>query len=279
MSARFNTILIPVDFSVNTEIAIAKTLELIDDAAATIHLLHVRPRGLFHTVWQYITDHSTETSERVQNKLNELQARIRKMRPDIQVLYCVAETMRVDKAISQKAAQLNVNLIVIGKHSTNSLFSFSKTVISAQIAAATGIPVLTAKPGSLHSPVKTVVIPVGPKFPRKKLELLDAWKNKPGFRIRLVSCIHHEKNDTYSKESLMNTYHLLKANWPGPVDYEVLHGRNQAKVLLKYCSKVNADLLIVYPGAETKAGGLRNRHISDLLPSNSRTQVLAIQPA
>lgn len=278
MSVQFNKILVPVDFSVNTEVAIVKALELIGDAVAVIHLLHVRQAGLFHTFWEYVTGRTNETGDTAQHKLDELQERIIKLRPNVQVSCWVAEMMPVDQGISQKAARLGVDLIVIGKHSGHSFFSFAKGVRSAKIAAATGIPVLTAKPGSLYGPVKTVVIPVGPKFPRRKLELLDAWKNRPGFRIRLVSFIHPENNDAYSNESLMNTFRLLKSNWPGSVEYEVLRGSNQAKALLKYCGKVNADMLIVYPGAETKTGGFRNRHISELLPPDSRTQVLAVVP-
>jgi len=278
MPARFDTILIPVDFSVNTEVAIAKALELADERNVTIHLLHVQQQGLMRSFMKYLTPDAGVNQEKAQHKLDELKQRIKNLRPSIDINCWLTAEKSIENAITQKAGRLAVDLIVIGKHSSGAgWLSFSK-VISARIAAATGIPVLTAKPGSVNSTVKTVVIPVGPKFPRRKLEILDAWKNKPGFRIRLVSCLNHEKDDAYSKESLLNTFRLLKTNWPGPVEYDVIRGNNRAKALLNYCTKVNADMLIVYPGVETKTGGLLNRHISDLLPPNSKTQVLAIQP-
>lgn len=279
MSARFNTILVPVDFSVNTEVAIAKALELMEEGQSVLHLLHVQRRSWSHSLNQYISGRDNDNRKKLQHKLDEFIVRISKIRPDVEVTSWLAEGSSVEAAISQKAMRLGVHLIIIGKHSSGSLFSFPKKVISARIAVATGIPVLTAKPGSLNSAVKTVVLPVGPKFPWKKLELLDAWKNKPGFCIRLVACLNHEEDDEFSKDSLLNTFRLLKSNWPGPVEYDVIRNNNQVKALLSYCNKVNADMLIVYPGVETAQGGLLNRHIADLLPSNSRTQVLAIQPA
>ncbi|HEX2845153.1 MAG TPA: universal stress protein [Chitinophagaceae bacterium] len=276
MSGRFNTILVPVDFSVNTEVAVVKALELIEGAAAMIHLLHVQRRDVLQ---EFIKGNANRNQEKVQSKLDELKERIRKLRPDVGISCWLTDSHSIEDAIVQEAERLNVDLIIIGKHSSNSVFTFSKTVLSSQIAADSGIPVLTVKPGSLNGPVKTVVIPVGPTFPWKKLELLDTWRHRPGFHIRLVSYLSHEKDDAHSKESLLNTFRLLKTNWPGSVEYDVLRGNNQAKALLNYCNKVNADMLIVYPGVETKIGGLLNRHISDQLSPDSRTQVLAVQPA
>ncbi len=41
MAATFDKILIPVDFSLNTEIAVKKAVELVGSDATVIHLLHV----------------------------------------------------------------------------------------------------------------------------------------------------------------------------------------------------------------------------------------------
>ncbi|MBO9658717.1 MAG: universal stress protein [Chitinophagaceae bacterium] len=279
MSARFNTILIPVDFTLNTEVAIAKTLGLLEDSRADIHLLHVRRTSWHARLLQQLNGMSDNSyRDRVSQHMQEIVARINKVRPSVRVITWVDNAQPVEKAIAAKAARLSADLLVIGKHSSGWMLPIGRKVIPARIAAATGVPVLTVKPGSLQNPIRTVVIPVGPKFPKKKLELLDAWRDTPGCTIRLVSCLSHDKDDAYSKDSLLNTFRLLKTSWPGSVEYDVLRGNNHAKALLKYCKKVNADMLIVYPGEETNAGVFPARYISDLLPSDSRTQILAIQP-
>ncbi|MCG2617023.1 universal stress protein [Terrimonas sp. NA20] len=279
MSARFNTILIPVDFTLNTQVAIAKTLGLLEDADAAIHLLHVaRPSWILRTLRQVAKTRDYEFQARIEQRLEELVLRIQKVKPGIRVITWTDNTQSVEKAITAKASFLSADLLVIGKHSSNWLLPFGRKVIPARIATATGVPVLTVKPGSLKNPVRTVVIPVGPKFPKKKLELLHAWRDTPDCTIRLVSCLSHDKDDAYSKDSLLNTFRLLKTSWPGSVEYDVLRGNNHARALLNYCKKVNADMLIVYPGEETNAGVFPARYISDLLPVDSRTQILAIQP-
>lgn len=279
MSARFNTILIPVDFTLNTEVAIAKAIGLVEDAGAAIHLLHVHKPGLFARLMHDLTGGSHGSKKHIEQKLAHLALRINAARPALRVSGWIEDSHTVEEAVTAKALSLSADLVVIGKHSSGISFPFSRKVISAHVASATGIPVLTVKPGSLKNPIKTVVIPVGPKFPKKKLELLDAWKSKPGFAIRLVSCLSHDRDDAYSKDSLLNTFRMLKTTWPGPVEYDVVRGNNQARALLKYCNKVNADMLIVYPGVETNTGLFPSRHIADLLPPDSRTQILAIQPA
>jgi nucleotide-binding universal stress UspA family protein len=279
MSARFNTILIPVDFTLNTEVAIAKAIGLVEGTNATIHLLHVHNPGLIGRLMQDLAGGPQGSRKLIEQKLAHLSLRINSARPGLRVSSWIEDGMPVEEAVTGKASSLSADLVVIGKHSSSLIFPAGRKVISAHVASATGIPVLTVKPGSLKNPIRTVVIPVGPKFPRKKLELLDAWKSKPGFAIRLVSCLSHDKNDACSKDSLLNTFRLLKTTWPGPVEYDVVRGNNQARALLKYCNKVNADMLIVYPGVETDTGFFPARHIADLLPPDSRTQILAIQPA
>ncbi|PZR24878.1 MAG: hypothetical protein DI535_20555 [Citrobacter freundii] len=279
MSARFNTILIPVDFTLNTEVAIAKAIGLLEGADATIHLLHVHKQGVFARLMQDLTGDTQSRKKDIRQKLAHLALRMNSVRPGLRVSNLIEDSMTIEQAVIEKARDLSADLVVIGKHSSRFMWPFNRNVISAHVASATGIPVLTVKPGSLKNPIRTVVIPVGPKFPKKKLELLDAWKSKPGFAIRLVSCLGHDKEDAYSKDALLNTFRMLKTTWPGPVEYDVVRGNNQARALLKYCNKVNADMLIVYPGVETNTGLFPARHIADLLPPDSRTQILAIQPA
>jgi nucleotide-binding universal stress UspA family protein len=279
MSARFNTILIPVDFTLNTEVAIAKTLGLLEDTRADIHLLHARHASWAVRVLRQLNGRDENAyREWAHQRMQHLVERISKVKPEVRVITWTDNVHPVEKAIAAKATRLSPDLLVIGKHSSGWFLPFGRKVIPARIAAATGVPVLTVKPGSLKNPIRTVVIPVGPKFPKKKLELLGAWRDTPGCTIRLVSCLSHDKDDAYSKDSLLNTFRLLKTSWPGSVEYDVLRGNNHAKALLKYCKKVNADMLIVYPGEETNAGVFPARYISDLLPADSRTQILAIQP-
>jgi hypothetical protein len=56
-----------------------------------------------------------------------------------------------------------------------------------------------------------------------------------------------------------------------------MHGSNRARAILQYAEKNNADILLVYPKKETQLNWW-NGQISDVLPADSKVQVLAVQP-
>ncbi|MEP7375402.1 MAG: universal stress protein [Chitinophagaceae bacterium] len=285
MPKRFGTILIPVDFSVNTDIAISKALGLTESGNCSIHLFHVQRIILPNFLQQlqyYITGFSRHDVNvcinKAAEKLSKLKSVIEDVRKDIDVFTWVTFGGPVEEAIAKKAKRLGADLILLGKHSHHSTLPFLNTVVPSRLAAISGVPVLTAKPGSLHTEIKTVVIPVGVHFPGNKLDVLEALEKNASLKIRLVVFSGDKNDSSLSKQSLLNTFQTLKSKSANQVNYEILTGSNRAKALLVYCGQVGADVLIVNPGSETRVSVWINSHISDLLPADSRTQVLAVTP-
>jgi nucleotide-binding universal stress UspA family protein len=285
INRHINTILVPVDFSKNTELAICKALEFCKQGASvpTIHLFHVQqlPKvGSSYYFSHFLTGLSQQEinaeMHRSSIRLQELKVSIQQFREDIKVSCWVSFGEPVQESIMKKAQHLSADIVIIGKHSHHSLFPFLNTVIPGKLALASGIPVLTAKPGSLHQEIKNVVIPIDRQFVRSKLEMFAALKNKTRPQIWLVI---FEGNDMESKQLLLETLQIIKSQFINMVNYEVLKGNNKAKALLNYCNKVGADVLIVHPGAETRVGKWFNSHISDLIPAESKTQILSVTQA
>ncbi len=285
MPNKFNTILVPVDFSINTDIAISKALEISIGNQSNIHLFHVQQvqlTGFMSYLHYFVSGYSARDvikgKERLVAKLLKLKNTIQSLREDIPVSTSVAFGEAVEIAIAKKAFKLHADLIVIGKHSHHSVLPFLNTIVPSRLATASGVPVFTTKPGSLNNEIKTVVITVDKKFPGNKLAILEALRRK-SMNVRLVTFTNGDDDASYSKQTLLNAFRSLKSQSMVPVECEVLQGNNKAKALLKYCNKVGADVLIVNPEVETRVGIFGNLHISDLLPADSKTQVLAVKPA
>ncbi len=281
MASRFTTILVPVDFTINTEVAIVKALELCEGKAAAIHLYYVQKiiyPSVAHFFQYRLAGYSIgemiAQKELAARELLKWQHYIHAARPDVESFSWVGYGQPVQEAIAEKARKLQANLVIIGKNSHHSWFPFLNTVVPSKLAASTGIPVLTVKPGALNNSIRTIVVPVGNRFPKRKLEVLEALRRKSRFHIRLVTFADNNTGAFY-KEAFLDTYRMIKNNLTGEVDYEVLNGTNKARSLLRYCNKVGADILLVHPESETRIGWW-NKHISDVLPVNSRTQVLAV---
>lgn len=276
----FNRILIPVDFTVNTEVAVKKAIELCEGPGMAIHLLHVTgpvptsPFGYYRYLIKNSSNDSPQPSPGIIEKLERWLAHIKEERSDIDLSYGVIQGSSVERAIIKTAKNIAANLVIIGKNSQHSLFPLLNTVVSGRIAKRTGLPVLTVKPGALSNSVRTVVVPVGPTFPANKIAVINSLGNKFRIHIRLLILVQKGDDPDSLQASLLNVCRGLKNRSFNNTSYDVLKAGNKGWDILHYCEKVDADLLIVQD-SEARVGWL-NKHISDQLPVSSKTQILAV---
>ena len=279
MSISFKSILIPVDFSINTEVAIKKGLVLAE-RGTVIHLLHVHnylSNGLpTRSLKYFVQKNSGFYYKEAEDKLKEWKDRIEEENKDIEVIARIRFEGSIQKTIEETAKKLHPDLIIIGKNSHHSWFPFLNTVIPNKIVHRTGIAVLTVKPGAVDNDIKTVLVPISTDATKDKMEVISAFCRKFRVKIHLVTFRNKEsvRSGLYAS-SLLQMYQLLKTSTNCSVEYAVLHGSNKAKAILNYAKKINADILLVHPETETKIGW-PNKHISDVLPTASKVQVLTI---
>lgn len=265
MSFSFKTILIPVDFSINSEVAINKAMELAEKDTA-FHLIHVL-NNLFN-----------RQEKEAENRLQQWKVYIQKVLPFAPVQTWLVPAGPVQEIITGKTKEIGADLVVIGKKSNNSWFTFLNTVLPGQLAEQTQSAVLTVKPGSLRNRIKTVVVPVIDEIPNPKIEVIETLCRKAKIKVYLVAFrngMHVQEG--FSASPLLKSYQWLKNRLHCQIEYSVLQGYNKARALLLYAEKIEADILLLHPSSETRMGW-PNRHISDALPSQSKVQVLTIQP-
>jgi len=273
----FKTILLPVDFEINTEMAVKKALELSDRGQTVIHLFHVqKPVIAWRSFWR--RNIFQDGKNQIPSKLIQWKRLIEENYPDVKVVADLAYSMNIERAIVEKAKEIKADIIVIGKHSHHNWLTFMNTVFPNNIARATGYPVLTFKPGSIYTKLRSIVVPVGPEVPQKKVDLIMALKQKFRITIHLVTVINKKQNaNKFSGYSLLETYRYLRDIVQCPLDHEVLHGENVAQSAFEYAKSIKADMLLVEPESETKLSSFPNKHIIDELKPNSKLQILAIQ--
>ena len=280
MNTSFRSILIPVDLSINTEIAVKKGLELADNGTI-IHLLHVQSHNLtgFSGMTRQFQDsvNSSTGEKEITHCLEQWKSSIEDCDKDIKVFLSLTKRGSIQQAIEKKAIAAGADLIIIGKNSHHSWFPFLNTVISSRLVQNTGIPVLTVKPGSFHNKTRKVVVPILTQTAGQKMEIILTICQKFRVQIYLVTFFgsRDEPLDYYAS-SLLQAYKWLKTSIGCPVDYAVLQGRNKAKAILNYAEKINADILLLYPETETKIGWM-NQQISDVLPASTKVEVLTVR--
>lgn len=274
MHESYKTILVPVDFTINTEVAICKALEISEPQEVTIHLLFVSKPSISDVSFGKTSKKEKEIDAEI--KLKDWKQSVEEYLTGTRVYYWIHPASSIQQGIIEKAIELTPDLIVIGTRANHSVLPVLNTVVPSTIARATGIHVLTVKPGSLHNKIKNIVVPVNDETSEAKMNAIMALCKRNRVKVFLVTFLNNENvPEHFSASSLLRIYQWLKTSAHCPVEYSVLHGRNKAKAILKFAEEKEADILLLNPESETKIGW-PDRHISDILPPASRVQILTI---
>ncbi len=282
MISLFKNILVPVDFSLNTEVAVRQAIELACTSGSTIHLLHViKPKSIWsvipagnESVYSGSKDYQVKG---VMMKLQEWKHTIEETIPNSNVEIYILEGAIQDN-IKNTAKQMSPDLIIIGRKSNSIFFTFFNSVYPNSLAKSTDCPVMTVMKGSLNAKIKIIVLPVGCFIPKRKIELVVEFAKKYRAKIQLVALQNRNGARDAEKNALLKTYWILRTVLTNPIEYFVLKSNNLPKATLKYAVNIGADMILVNPGTETKISTLTGRQISDLLESSSKLKILVVEP-
>jgi nucleotide-binding universal stress UspA family protein len=272
MAATFDKILIPADFSLNTEIAVKKAVELVGSDETVIHLLHVVPPGK-----------KSKNQFRVwvaERDLNQWKYAIQQSGPHIRVKIHVLRGRSVGQTIIECAGMLGPDLIIIAKQNNHRRWFLPGSASPDIVAKRTNCPVLTVKPGSMVNRTRVIVLPIRDFLPERKLEWAILLAKRFKAQVHLLA-IGEEAGpkDGLLSQTFLKAYHLLREKLHHPVEYSAATRHSPAKAALNYAELIMADMILVNPQTESGVSGFTGfRHISDFLTRDSRIQVLDVQP-
>ena len=273
MAIVFNKLLIPVDFSLNTTLAIKKAAGLIGSDKAVLHLLHV------------VNPHRPIAALAAKTELEQLGERTKEDYSGLEIRTHILKGYSVQRMIIEWAQTLNPDLIVIGRQNDRDRWTFFhphhwfpfRTISPDVLAQKTNCPVLTAKPGSIDSRTRVIVIPIRDFLPERKLEWGILLARKYRAQIHLLAIRDNHQNGL--PQVFLKAYHHLRESLHHPIEFSTAPQNNPARAALNYAELIMADMILVNPATESGLASLTgSRHISDLLARDSKIQVLDIEP-
>ena len=268
MAIVFTKLLIPVDFTVNTEIAIKKAIGLIGADKVVLHLLHVVPPR--HPL----------SALAARTRLDQLALQIKTDYPGPEIKTHVLKGA-VQKMIIDCANMLTPDMIIIGKQNQrrhwaiNFLTGRSTKVSPDTVAKKTNSPVLTAKPGSIDSRTRVIVIPIRDFLPQRKLDWAILLARRYRAQVHLLA-IQKDDHKGALPQAFLKAYHQLRESLHHPIEFSAVTRHDLARATLSYAELIMADMILLNPATESGIGG--SRHISDLLRRDSKIQVLDVEP-
>ena len=280
MLPSFENILLPVDLSANTELAVKKTAELVNTTRSTIHLLHIYRREVKSGLpsAENLKDRNLIYAEK-KEQMNAWSGIVRRLMPNAEVMPHLVEGGSLRDEIIQKAQETGSQLIVIATQAGKKWIRLKNPISPSDIARQTHSAVLTLKPGCFYNKIRAIVLPVRSFIPFHKVDTLIPLVYHKGITIYLVSVIDrgtNQQNYSSSSQALIETYRLLREEANCRIIHKLTKRDHLARTLLDLTKSVNADLLILNPD-ESKIWALNGSlDFSDLLNSRSKLQVLAV---
>jgi nucleotide-binding universal stress UspA family protein len=267
----FKNILLPVDFSSNTELGLKKAIDYVDADDGQIHLLHVVAPNKKPVDELYSEYFRLEQLKQIfDHELNH-----------VTIHRNIILGNSIQTGIIKKAEEVHPDLIIIAKNSNRKLLPLKKTIFPGSLAKKSKCAVLTVKPGSLGNKIKSIVIPIRSNMPIRKLELLVPLAWKKNITVYLVSIIDKLKGfddfDSSLSHTLIETYRSLKGEVNCQIFHEFVQGENVARTVLRFAKSVNADILLTNPD-EINISGFARLDVIDMLMRDSKLQVLTVEP-
>lgn len=280
----FKKILVPVDFTEGSEIAIRKAVQLAEPSKATICLLYICKPLFSMNIFSntgYVIAPATEilTNREIGLKMQDYKTYISQRLDRVIVETIISETGKLHQKIEETAILFGPDLIIHYKSGGRSLFHFFNPASPERIAQKTNCPVLTIKEGAEDTKIRNIVLPVTQRIPARKLDIAIRLAKVFNSKIHLISFPDCSDEEKKSDHAFIESFKKIRENASLIIKHGPVFGKDIARALLKYAESVHADMILVNPVTESNIHYMMGKiHISDLLSEHSTIQVLDVEP-
>ena len=278
---KVKTIMVPVDFSESSDIALEHAVFMAKMNKAELIMLHVIETFSFTSAIGHAmkgTSFEAQAEEMVQKKLNETAEEI-KSKDGIHVKTKI-ELGRIHIKILRTAKESNVDLIVMGTHGVSGFQEFMVGSNASRIMSASSCPVLTVQQHSKNKGYKNIVLPIDDsQHSREKVNFAIGIADQYNAKIHLLA-FNMDGSEVTSNKLTKQVHQLEEIFKKRDVFYSIKISQtdDKAESVLKYCDEMNADLMIIMTEQEFDLKGVLLGPAAQRLVNHSKVPVISIRP-
>lgn len=281
MQKLFTQILVPVDFSPKSKMAVEESAELARLYECDLHLLYVLPLTPFTSLASGEIPVTTvydmvDNSGEAERKLLELCAFVRSKSGNRFPVHhaCVPGTW--NRSVIEYITEKNIDLVVTGQKST--LPGKRKISLNPDIIAErTMVPVITIPSNKRLTRLFSIVIPVTEFLPVKKLMYGIYLGSRHGTTIKLLA-VEDEKSHASVQHYLKKSYQLIRDNCTVKVELETVRHTNVAAAVHDFAKAHEVDLIILNPGTQTRMPGFFSSVLGRFIQKYAAPPVMTVAP-
>jgi nucleotide-binding universal stress UspA family protein len=280
MSKDQNKILVPIDFSDQSLIALKQSYNLARLTRSEILLIYVLDEDFIKSLEHIFTDKSYEdpVRDQVQLRLDKLAAEVHNEAGVI-----VNTTIRKGKIyeeIVNVAKEIDAKFIIMGTHGNVGLKKKFLGSNASRVIKEASCPVITIKGKKHHYGCKKIVLPLD--LSRETKEKVDKAVELAGFfgsTIYIVSVI--ESDDEFLMNKLTRQMNQVKEIIESnniPVHTEFVKSGDIPEEIINYAEKIDADLVIIMTQQEIYWTEMFIGFAAQEIINKSDIPVLSIRP-
>ncbi len=281
MQKLFNKILVPVDFSPQSAIAIQKAVDMATWYECSIHLLHVVSISPLSTLalaestfpFSYA---NIDNRKELEFELDKLCSNIKfKTLNSVKAEYSIVRGTW-NEVIIDITNEYKYDVILIGQK-TRVIGKRKMLLDPDKIAEQTNVPVITAPSNRRLIRLYSIVIPITDFLPVRKLMYGVYIATEYNATVKLLGI----KNNTTSKKVyyyLAKSCSIINENCTVKVETELIDGENIADAVNQFALQKSADLIILNPGSQTKMPGWFSSLWGNIIQKYAAPPVLTVSP-
>lgn len=272
-------ILIPVDFSDTSMLALDHAVNLAKIENAKVYLLHVLTAGSYNTMLSGLFSDGSDTKikDAVSSKLNSI-ANDYKSKSGIEFEIVLSEG-KVASQVVDIAHDLEVDIIVMGTHGVSGVEEFFIGSNAYRVVTSAMCPVLTVQSHAKTLGFKKILLPLdSSKNTRDKVS--QAAKLAKSFdatiAIKMLITSNHEDEKNIFNLKLKQTQDFLDHHGIKHTS-EFINGDDIADMTIEAANKEKADLIIILTEQEASTGLFMGKYAQRIV-NHAKIPILAVTP-
>ena len=275
-----NKILIPIDFSNTSKLALEHAAHLCKAFDSELHLVHI-----YKTSTIDVLPNLTATSASLPNYeglremvIEELNAVGKKFSKKHNIAYNIeVKEGSVSKGIIASAQDCGADLIVMGTHGVSGFEEFFLGSNAYRVVTSSTVPVLTVQDHSDKMGFQNIVLPIdSSQHTRDKVSEAVALAEAMGSKIHIAQLVREDDDAAIMNLKVKQIEEHLD-NKSIAHQTTVINNDNIAEATLEFAKKVEGDLIVVMTDQENYTGFFVGEYAQQIV-NHSKIPVLSVTP-
>jgi nucleotide-binding universal stress UspA family protein len=276
MTKLFNNILVAIDYSQRSELAVERAVDIANHFNCHVHLVLAETHGLISWEHQPADGGPVPGPDNNQARLYQIQNKYSDQLATGLSMFVSIRKGNKSKSIIEYTLRNQIDLVILSN--TGGLLSRGFNI--HEITRRVECPVLSVRGGASSERLLNIVLPVCGALPIRKIMFASYLAKKYDSTIHLLSVTPDVLDaNSGNNQYLQKAYQLLRDNTNLSIECHTMPGHNIAETTLKFAEKIKADLIVVNPGNESVLSGLFSRLFRGFLFNESRIPVMTISAA